>query len=339
MGSLRIKLGALAFAGAALAAASALAWGATGHRMIGVLAVQALPAELPGFLRTPEAAERVGELAREPDRWKSSGKVHDSDRDPAHYINLDDQGLTEAGMALEALPPTHGDYEAAAAAAGRDLSHLGYLPYALQDGFQQLAKDFAYWRVDKAAVRVAADPAHRVWFEKDAAAREQLILRDLGVFAHYVGDASQPLHVTIHYNGWGPGPNPGRFTNGRTTHADFEGAFVQANLAPEAVRARMSPFRDCRCTLETRIRLYLLATHAQVEPFYRLEKAGGFVDGDRRGVDFAADRLAAGATELRDLVVLAWRASAEVGVGYPQLTVNDVEAGRVDPFDALYGKD
>jgi hypothetical protein len=339
MASLRIKLGALAFAGAALTAASALAWGSTGHRMIAVLAVQALPDELPAFLRTPAAAEQAGELAREPDRWKSSGKVHDTDRDPAHFINLDDQGLTEAGMALDALPPTHGDYEAAAAAAGRDLSHLGYLPYALEDGFQQLAKDFAYWRVDKAAVRIATDPAHRAWFEKDAAAREQLILRDLGVFAHYVGDASQPLHVTVHYNGWGPGPNPDGFTDGRTTHADFEGAFVRANLQPTMVRARMVPFHDCRCELKERIRLYLLATHAQVEPFYRLEKAGGFVGGDRRGADFAAVRLAAGASELRDLIVLAWRESARVGVGYPQVTVNDVQAGRVDPFDALYGKD
>jgi hypothetical protein len=337
--SLRITLGALAFAGAALAAASALAWGATGHRMIGVLAVQALPAELPAFLRTPEAAQRIGELAREPDRWKSSGQVHDSDRDPAHFINLDDQGLTEAGMALDALPPTHGDYEAAAAVAGRDLSHLGYLPYALEDGFQQLAKDFAYWRVDKAAVRLAADPRRRAWFERDAAAREELILRDLGVFAHYVGDASQPLHVTVHYNGWGPGPNPEGFANGRTTHADFEGAFVRANLAPQSVRARMTPFHDCRCDLDERIRFYLLATHAKVEPFYRLEKAGGFRGGDQRGVDFAAERLAAGASELRDLIVLAWRASSGVGVGYPQVTVRDVEAGRVDPYDALYGKD
>lgn len=337
--SVRIPLGVLAFAVVLLAAASALAWGSTGHRMIGVLAMQALPAELPAFLRTPQAAEQVGELAREPDRWKSSGKVHDSDRDPAHFTNLDDQGLTEAGMALDALPPTRADYEAAAVAAGRGLGHLGYLPYALEDGFQQLAKDFAYWRVDRAAARRTPDPRRRAWFEKDAAAREQLILRDLGVFAHYVGDASQPLHVTIHYNGWGPGPNPAGYTDSRTTHPDFEGAFVRANLAAETVRERMAPFHDCRCALQRRLADYLLATHAQVEPFYRLEKAGGFAPGDRRGVAFAADRLAAGASELRDLAVLAWRASAEVGVGYPQVTVNDVEAGRVDPYDSLYGKD
>jgi hypothetical protein len=109
-GRLRSVLGATASAAVALTAASALAWGATGHRMIGVLAVQALPAELPAFLRTPEAAARIGELAREPDRWKGSGRVHDSDRDPAHFINLDDEGNAAGGVPLTDLPPTRAPF-------------------------------------------------------------------------------------------------------------------------------------------------------------------------------------------------------------------------------------
>ena len=35
----------------ALAPAQALAWGSTGHRMVGVLATESLPADLPAFLR------------------------------------------------------------------------------------------------------------------------------------------------------------------------------------------------------------------------------------------------------------------------------------------------
>lgn len=335
----RFSFGALAFAGGLLAAASAWAWGATGHRMIGVVAVEALPDELPAFLRTPQAAERVGELAREPDRWKGSGRVHDSDRDPAHFINLDDRGLTEAGIPLADLPATRAEFEAATAAAHGDITRLGYLPYAMMDGWQQLVKDFAYWRVDRAGTRTSPDPAHRAWLQADAAEREQLILRDLGVFAHYVGDGSQPLHVTMHYNGWGAGPNPGGYTNDRNTHAGFEGAFVHAYVTAEEVKARMAPFRPCRCSIERRITDYLAATRAEVEPFYRLEKAGGFQPQDPRGEAFAAGRLAAGASQLRDLVVLAWRASGEASVGYPAVTVADVEAGRVDPYDAIYGED
>ena len=56
-------------------AGHALAWGATGHRLIGQLAIEALPPEIPAFLRTPAAAQVVGELAREPDRGRNAGKA------------------------------------------------------------------------------------------------------------------------------------------------------------------------------------------------------------------------------------------------------------------------
>jgi hypothetical protein len=84
---------------------------------------------------------------------------------------------------------------------------------------------------------------------------------------------------------------------------------------------------------------YLAATNAEVVPFYRLQKSGGFKDGDARGRVFAAQRLAAGAAELRDEIVDAWRASSRLGVGYPAVKLADVLAGKVDPYDSLYGLD
>ena len=77
---------------AAAPASGAFAWGATGHRLIGQLGEAALPADLPAFLRTPQAIEAVGEYAREPDRWRAAGRVHDTERDPAHFLDLDDDG-------------------------------------------------------------------------------------------------------------------------------------------------------------------------------------------------------------------------------------------------------
>ena len=61
----------------------------------------------------------------------------------------------------------------------------------------------------------------------------------------------QPLHATVHYNGWGPGPNPERFTSLRI-HASFEGPFVMANVTAQAVRAKMPKPGDCRCEIEAR---------------------------------------------------------------------------------------
>ncbi|MBS0408548.1 MAG: S1/P1 Nuclease [Proteobacteria bacterium] len=336
--SVRLVAGLVAALSAQAAATQALAWGNTGHRLIGRLAIQKLPADVPAFLRTPLTVSKVGELAREPDRWKGAGKTHDNDLDPGHFLDLGDDGKVFGGPALDALPLTRADYEAALKAVGADSWKAGYLPYSIVEGWQQLAIDFAYWRVDRAGARATRNAAHRAWFLADAAEREQLILRDIGTLAHYVGDGSQPLHVTVHYNGWGSGPNPNGYTQDKV-HGPFEGAFVHDYVKPAAVAARVAAFHDCNCSIDRRTAGYLAATAATVEPFYQLYKAGGFAGGDARGVTFAMDRLAAGAGELRDEIVLAWRASANASVGWPAAKVADVEAGRVDPYDSLVGLD
>lgn len=322
-------------------ASDVAAWGATGHRLIAVAAMRALPEELPAFLRDPSAVAAVGELAREPDRWKGGPRVHARGRDTAHFIDFDDSGhvLTPDGPHIDALPELRSQYEQALTRAGLDVNDAGWLPYALVDGWHQLTRDFAYWRVLRAAEARETDAGRRAWYGEDRRRREALILRDLGVWAHYVGDASQPMHVSIHYNGWGDHPNPEGFTTSRQTHALFEGQFVRRHVALPALEAAMPAPVDCHCPIERRTAIYLGRTLDQVVPFYRLEKAGGFAEGDPRGVDFAVARLAAAAGELRDLTVLAWAYSGELRVGWPAVAVADVEAGRVDPWDSLIGLD
>jgi hypothetical protein len=335
---LKIVLMSAVCANVLLAASQAQAWGSTGHRLIGREAVMALPDELPSFLRTLAAADAVGELAREPDRWKDAGVTHDADRNPAHYVNPSDDGTIFGGPSIRSLPPTRDAYETALRAAGTNSWKAGYLPYSIIDGWQQLAKDFAYWRADTAGAAKTADPAHRAWLAADGVQRQALILRDLGTLAHYVGDGSQPLHVTIHFDGWGPFPNPGGYTQQRV-HGPFEGEFVRHNVTADGVRKAMAPYGDCRCDIADWTGAYLAATAAQVTPFYELQKAGAFSPGDARGRVFASERLAAGAAALRDLVVDAWRASSARRVGWPEISVADIEAGKVDPFDSLYGID
>lgn len=318
--------------------AQALAWGATGHRIIGVLGAEALPPELPAFLRTPQAATEVGELAREPDRSKSAGREHDADRDPAHFLDLDDDGKVLGGPFLTTMPPTRADYETALRVAGTDSWQAGYLYYSIIDGWQQLVKDFAYWRALSAAERHDGNAAHDAWFKADRERRERLIIRDLGTWAHYVGDGGQPLHVSVHFNGWGAYPNPNGYTTAKI-HAPVEGAFVHDNVRIDDVRTAMAAPHVCACSIQAMTANYLATTREQVEPLYQLDKAGGFQDGDARGKAFAAARLAAGASEMRDLVVAAWRASEDLTVGWPETKVTDIEAGRIDPYDILYGID
>jgi hypothetical protein len=320
-------------------ASGAFAWGATGHRLIGQLGEAALPADLPAFLRTPQAVETVGEYAREPDRWRAAGRVHDTERDPAHFLDLGDDGRIFGGPALAALPATRADYDTALRAVGADSSKAGYLPYAMIDGWQQLAKDFAYWRILTAAIPREKDPERRAWMQRDLVRREALTLRDVGVWAHYVGDGSQPMHVSVHYNGWGGFPNPHGYTQDKV-HAPFEGAFVRAFVGADQIRAAMAPPAPCADPIEQCVSRYLTTTWSTVEPYYALQKDGGFAGVDPvRGKAFAAERLAAAADELRDLVTTAWAASEHGAVGYPPVTVEQVVKGGVDPYDALYGDD
>jgi hypothetical protein len=317
---------------------SALAWGSSGHRIIGEVAVGALPGDLPGFLRSRTAARDVGELSREPDRSKGSGKLHDTDRDPGHFVDMDEQGKVLGGPPMVPLAPTRAEYEAQLRLAGLDQWQAGYLPYAIVDRWQQLAMDFAYWRVLKAAEKNPAWRAHWAWFVRDRIRREALILKDIGELSHFVADGSQPLHVTAHYNGWGDYPNPNGYTQAKV-HSPFEGDLVRATVTADAIAAKLAPLRISDLPIEQQVAAYLTTTGGFVIPFYELEKAGGLSPGDPRGPAFATDRMAAGASQLRDLIVEAWQASLERRVGWKPLAVRDVLAGKVDPYPALYGVD
>ena len=319
---------------------AALGWGATGHEIVSGVGAELLPEELPAFLRTPEAIADIAVLGRELDRSKGAGDPHDKERDAGHFVSLDDAGLVAGLLALDALPATREAYDSALRAGSKATQYTaGYLPLAIVDGWQQLVKDFAYWRAASVGARTALDPADRAWFDADRARRERLVIRDLGVWSHYVGDASQPLHVSIHFDGWGPFDNPRGFSTKRGLHAHFEGAFVRTNIRRESVKAVTVPYRACTCSIQDRAQALILASHAAVVPLYELDLKGAFVDGNEAGITFVTARLASSAAVLRDMIVDAWRASADMGVGYPMISVRDVEAGRYILVRDDFGRD
>ena len=325
---------------AASAAGPALAWEDVGHRWIGTLGIETLPTTLPAFLRTPEAARDVGEWAREPDRSRGAGRAHDSDRDPGHFADIDDAGKMLGGPTLDHMPVTREEYEKQLQAAGTDSWKAGYLYYNLVEGWQQLVKDFAYWRADAYGEKAAKDPAHKAWLTQDRVRREKQLVFDLGSWSHFVGDGSQPLHATYHYNGWGNFPNPKGFTN-EHIHGPFEGDFVNHNLKFEAVKADMRSPAMCAdaCDIGAQAGAYLAKTHQYVEPVYQMWKDGELMDGNPKGTAFVTARVADGAAELRDMVTWAWNASGKMVVGYPGVSAADVEAGKAgDAYDLLYGK-
>ncbi len=317
------------------------AWGSTGHRTIGEQAIRALPAYAPAFLRTTKAATDVAEFAREPDRWRNAGQPHDDIRDPEHFIKLNDDGTTLAGIPLEQLPPTQEAFEQALAAKGTTLVKSGSLPYAELDGYEQIVKDFAYWRIESYMEVHATDKTERAWYHADRLRREELTVRDIGVLAHFVGDATQPMHVSIHYNGWGDVPNPDGYTQ-EHIHWPLESAYVLNNVSVDDVRHDMPAYEPCTQAPLLCFAARLKASHDHIIPLFQLEKAGGFKDGDPRGKAFMTQQIATGAADLRDVILDAWRDSKTMGVGQPVegTAYDDFVAGHVkEPFDVLHGHD
>jgi hypothetical protein len=311
------------------------AWGATGHRAASLVAMESLPADVPVFLTTASSRAWISELGREADRDKGAGYSHDHDMNPGHYLNLGDSGLVGNVVPLDPLPASREQYDAALRARGLSEYQAGYLPYSIIDGWQQIRQDFAFWRADVAATRTTTSAKERAWYTQDRQWREILTRRDIGYWSHFVADASQPMHVSVHSKRWGDYPNPEGFTQARTMHAFFEGQYVARNVRHEALLAALAPPRDWGCDIEQRTLAYLHETNRQVLPLYRLEKAGQFTDDHPSGLAFVTSRLAAGAGEIRDMVVAAWHCSAEATVGYPPVNVRDIEAGRIKPFAEL----
>lgn len=296
----------------------AAAWGLKGHTLIGQAAVAHLAADLPAFVRSTDAKDQIVYLQAEEDRLKigeADERAWYTQSATDHYLDVADDGTIAGVVRLDALPPTREDFTLSLTRAGEDPYRFGFLPYAVLEGYEQVRSDFALWRIAAAVGRGRAGVAGRV-AQQEIRRRELLTIHDIGIFSHFVGDASQPLHVSVHYNGWGRYPNPSHFSQSRQTHAEFEDEFVGKYIAArDVVPLVRSPNELTQVPLAA-IQSYTAGSAARVVPFYSLKRRGAFALEDAaspvhlEGVRFAAERLAAAATMLDALIDTAWRTSA-----------------------------
>ncbi|TAM59137.1 hypothetical protein EPN52_08585 [bacterium] len=283
----------------ALCGGVATAWGARGHELISGIAAAHFSAQVPAFLHGAQAAQTIAILATEPDLIKGhDDEALTAQTSPDHYLDLADDGSV-GGIALAALPPTRPEYVAALEHAGVDPYRVGFLPYAILEGYERLTKDFALYRAYRALGR-----GERV------ALRERITLQDLGEFSHFVGDGSQPLHVSVHYNDGG-------------AHPKFEEGVVERYVTRQDVERELRPARLLPADVLPAIEAYLRTTNAAYRQVYARYHRGRF------GADagpLAAAELARGASFLDDLVYTAWVRSEDDSVGYPAVPVRSLES-------------
>jgi len=276
-------------------------WGAKGHELSGLVAGKKVPDEMPKFFR--KAAEQLSYLNPDPDRWRSREESNldralDTASAPDHFLDM--ELVPEA--ATKAL--NRYDFTAEMIKAGQAPTKAGFVQYRMLEMFQSLRVQFRLWRAEK-------DSNKRKWIE-------QRIINDAGILGHYVSDVANPLHTTIHYNGWS-GANPNGYTvftrePNQGIHQRFEETFVSAKISVND----LLPLVDAKPHLIEKPREdlwnYLKESNKLVEPLYILDKKEPFsaTNNSPEHKKFVSERLAAGAQMLRDLWWTAWVTSAPV---------------------------
>jgi hypothetical protein len=276
--------------------ASTLRWGVEGHEMAARAAVAVLPAAMPDFFRA--ADQQLVYLNPEPDRWRNrNAQEMDQAWSYDHYVDL--ENVPDEALAA----PNRFAYLEALHAAGLERPERdgGFLHLRIIELYQRLVTEWRLWRAEP-------DGDRRRWIE-------QRIVNDAGILGHYVTDASQPHHATIHFNGWAASaPNPEGYTLDQTFHARFESDFVTAHVRQADVSGRVESARHSLVgSIRPAVVDYIGASNAEVETLYRLDRDIGFdptrpANPETR--DFAAERLAVGARTLADLWWSAWLESA-----------------------------
>jgi hypothetical protein len=282
---------------ALLSAPTLFAWGEKGHVITSEAAVLSLPNDMPRFFY--DAMPLLSYLGDEPDRWRGGGESLEAVNAPDHFLDyeyVDGLTLPRDRYAFIALMQKSGRLRK----FGITPSTSGFLPWRIAELTEQLTTEFRIWRATRPG------SPERTYAEHE-------VIETAGLLSHYAGDAANPLHATLHFNGWADANNPNGWTNDCDIHARFESSFVSraveaSDMMPKVAAAKLvsDPFTTAVAFLRDSNRL--------VEDVYRLDHDGGFdldkpVRADAKA--FAADRLAAGATLLRDLWWSAWRNSAQ----------------------------
>jgi len=287
-----------------LSATLAFGWGDDGHKIINRAAVNAVPATMPAFFKA--GIEHIVYNAPEPDRWREKTEYSlKEDQEPDHFIDL------ERVEDLGELPEGRWEYvkllygKRAHTTENPDdflPEKVGFQPYAALEVYGRLKVAFREYRKALAAGQPTADAEANALFYA-------------GWLGHYVGDAANPLHTTIYYNGW-VGPNPNHYTTDHI-HWPLESKFIIDNLAymsdlgplVSAPKPLENPFRDYIA--------YIEASNKMVEPLYQLQKAGAFNNGGTdEGKKFMRARLAYGAQMLANMYYTAWVESEKMPEPY-----------------------
>jgi hypothetical protein len=301
----------------------ARAWDYENHRLVNELALAGLPKNFPAFVREPAARERVAFLSGEPDRWRNTTEMALKHlNEPDHFFDVEDLALYQIAPrdlapfrydfvaqmgAMRAANPTNFPVVDVSVDPGHNRNLPGFLPWAIAENFGKLKSAFSYLKV----FEELGTP------EEIANARAN-ILYIMGVMGHYVGDATQPLHTTRHYNGW-VGENPKGYTTSKRFHSWIDGGYLAKAGIDRAALLKKAPASKPLWPAGTsakeqevfpKLIEFLMEQHALMEPLYQMDKDGKLTPDGEKGLEgrvFLEKQIIKGGRLLGDLWVTAWQ--------------------------------
>jgi hypothetical protein len=271
---------------------SASAWGEKGHLMINGLAIDAGAASLPEFMTA--GRNQLIYNGFEPDRWRDEGNIAmNVAQAPDHFFD------SELWGPIATIDSDRYAFMEKVAAKKTPLIKIGYLPYAIMETYGRLRSAMRKWRQAKTP-------------EDREAARVNALVYG-GTLGHYVGDGANPMHLSIHFNGWdATTPNPNSYTLDRRLHGRYEAEYVNRAIDITAVRPKVqAPQR--LANVFSSLRDYLNQSFGELVPVYEMERKGEFnpEKPQSAGSNLITSQLARAATMLGNLWYTAWLESAE----------------------------
>jgi hypothetical protein len=277
-------------------------WGGRGHQAANRAAVRALPADGPAFLK--EYEDWIAKTGPLPDSWRGNTEPYSKlFEDPNHgwfeeqfaFMNEIPRSRYEFVLRLydEYLKIRSKDPDRAALT---NVRWTGTLPYAAIENYDRMKSAMRLYRRSEGA---------------DAKYLAQDIAFYMGWLGHYTADGAQPLHDSIHHDGW-QGPNPKEYTTDPRVHGRFESAFVdligltEGDLIPIMDNPKLldDPFAAMLAHLDD--------AYGHVEEVYVLDKSGALTDKNSEpAARLVRTQLAKAAALLRDLTYTAWMESAK----------------------------
>src|SRR5215468_6675831 len=285
-------------------------WGVRGHQSANRAAVRTLPADGPVFLK--EYEDWIVKTGPLPDSWRGNTEPYSKIfEDPNHGW------FKEQFAFMETIPRSRYEFvlrlyneylrireKEPERAALMNVRWTGTMPYAAMENYDRMKSAMRAYR------RAIADDTTES--KAQAGYLAQDIAFYMGWLGHYTADGAQPLHDTIHHDGW-VGPNPKQYTTDPRVHGRFESQFVDliqltsADLTPLMEKPRMldDPFAAFVAHLDD--------AAAHVDEVYELDKSGALADKtNERAAKLVRMQLAKAAALLRDLTYTAWIESAKI---------------------------